>query len=192
MKINKYENDKKTEKAESTAVSKKMLVLIEKEKMQAQPQLPKLCFPVSNFKLKQEGGKYSVYDFSRKKYVALTSEEWVRQNCLHYLHYFKNFPINLLSVERSIKLNNLVLRYDIVAYSKMAKPVLLVECKAPDVRISQETFDQIAAYNLELKVPYLLVTNGIELLCCSVDFINSRYYFLKEVPDYHTVKGLAK
>jgi hypothetical protein len=79
------------------------------------------------------------------------------------------------------------LRYDIVAYSKNAKPVLLVECKAPEVKITQQTFDQIAVYNIELKIPYLLVTNGIEIFCCSIDFDNSRFLFLNEIPDYKTI-----
>jgi hypothetical protein len=155
-----------------------------------QPQLPRLRFPPSNFKLKQDGDKMYIFDLSRRKYVLLTPEEWVRQNCLHFLRNHKNFPINLLSVEKSFKLNNLVLRYDIVAYSKNAKPVLLVECKAPEVKINQQTFDQIAVYNLELKVPYLLVTNGIDLFCCSVDFDNSRFVFLKEIPDFKSISGL--
>jgi hypothetical protein len=152
-----------------------------------QPHLPKLIFPVSGFKLKQVENKFYIFDHSRRKYVLLNPEEWVRQNCLHYLHDHKSFPMSLLSVEKSFKLNNLVLRYDIVAYSKHASPVLLVECKAPDVKITQQTFDQIASYNLELKVPYLLVTNGLELFCCSIDFDNSRFVFLNEVPDYKQI-----
>jgi hypothetical protein len=153
-----------------------------------QPQLPQLCFPASNFKLREEGDKLYIFDISRRKYVSLTPEEWVRQNCLHFLCNNKNYPVNMLSIEKSFKLNNLVLRYDIVAYSKKAKPVLLVECKAPEIKISQQTFDQIAVYNLELKVPYLLVTNGIDLFCCSVNFENSRFLFLNEIPDYLTLK----
>jgi hypothetical protein len=163
-----------------------------KENIDMQPQLPKLCFPASNFKLKQEEDKLFIFDQSRRKFVLLTSEEWVRQNCLQFLHNQKNYPISLLSVEKSFKLNNLVLRYDIVAYSKKANPVLLVECKAPEVKITQQTFDQIAVYNLELKVPYLLVTNGIDLFCCSVDFENSKFFFLKEIPDYQTIKEKTK
>lgn len=157
-----------------------------------QQQFPQLCFPTSNFKLKEVGNKLYIFDKSRQKFVLLTSEEWVRQNCLHFLSDHKNFPVNLLSVEKSFKLNNLVLRYDIVAYSKKAKPILLVECKAPDVKITQQTFDQIAAYNLELKVPYLLVTNGIDVFCCLVDFDNSRFLFLNEIPDYLTINETMK
>lgn len=151
------------------------------------PQLPQLRFPASRFQLKKKGDKFYIFDLSRRKFVLLTPEEWVRQNCLHFLHNYKNFPISLLSVEKSFKLNNLILRYDIVAYSKNANPLLLVECKAPEVKITQQTFDQIAVYNLELKVPYLVVTNGIELFCCSVDFDRSRFLFLDEIPDYKLI-----
>ena len=151
------------------------------------PDLPQLNFPFSKFKIKEENGKLSIFDDSRKKYIVLTPEEWVRQNCLHYLRDHKRYPISLLAVEKGIKLNTLNLRYDIVAYSKKAKPVLLVECKAPDVKISQSTFDQIATYNLELKVPLLLLTNGLQHYCCMVDFENKKYRFLEEVPAYGTL-----
>lgn len=149
--------------------------------------LPGLIFPPSNFKIKEEKEKLFILDPSRKKYVLLTPEEWVRQNCLHYLRDHKGFPISYLAVERSFNLNNQILRYDIVAYSKEAKPLLLVECKAPEVKISQKTFDQVAVYNLKLKVPYLILTNGLELYCCVADFQNSKYIFLKEIPDFKTI-----
>ncbi|MDA3930081.1 MAG: type I restriction enzyme HsdR N-terminal domain-containing protein [Prolixibacteraceae bacterium] len=155
-------------------------------------QFPQLNFPVSNFKLKEENGKLFIFDVSRKKYIQLTPEEWVRQNCLHYLRDVKKYPISLLSVERGFKVNNKNLRYDIVAYNKQAKPILLVECKAPDVKIDQSTFDQIAAYNLELDVPYLLLTNGIQHYCCVADFNLKKYHFLKEVPIFMTANNQNK
>jgi hypothetical protein len=145
-------------------------------------EFPKLTFPVSNFKVKEEGGKMYIFDDSRRKYVILTPEEWVRQNCLHYLRDHKSYPISLLAVEKGFKLNGLVYRFDIVAYSKSGKPVMLIECKAPEITITQKTFDQISVYNLELKVPYLLITNGIEIFCCKTDAENLRYTFLKELP----------
>ncbi|MFA9391682.1 MAG: type I restriction enzyme HsdR N-terminal domain-containing protein [Prolixibacteraceae bacterium] len=152
------------------------------------PQLPQLNFPLSNFKLKEQDGKLYILDVVRKKYVVLTPEEWVRQNCLHYLRDVKKYPVSLLTVERGFKVNKLNLRYDLVAYNKKAQPVLLVECKAPDVKIDQSTFDQIAAYNLELKVPYLMLTNGLQHFCCVTDFENKRFQFLKEVPGFGEVK----
>lgn len=151
-------------------------------------QLPQLNFPASNFKLKDQDGKLYILDPVRRKYVMLTPEEWVRQNCLHYLRDVKKYPVSLLSVERGFKVNNLNLRYDLVAFNKQAKPILLVECKAPDVKIDQTTFNQIAAYNLELNVPYLMVTNGLEHYCCVADFENKRFQFLKEVPMFSQTK----
>lgn len=145
---------------------------------------PRLIFPVSSFKIREENEKVLIFDDSRKKYVMLTPEEWVRQNCLHFLRDHKNYPISILAVEKGFKVNGLVYRFDIVAYSKNAVPLMLVECKAPDVEISQKTFDQISVYNLEFKVPFTLVTNGIELFCCKTDFKNSEYIFLKEIPDF--------
>lgn len=150
---------------------------------------PELNFPFSKFRLKETENKLQIFDDARKKYVILTPEEWVRQNCLHYLRDKKGYPISLLAVEKGIKINNQNLRYDIVAYSKKAKPILLVECKAPEVKISQSTFDQIAAYNLELRVPFLLVTNGIQHFCCVSNFEKAKYDFLKEVPEFSSIKG---
>lgn len=152
------------------------------------PGLPTLNFPLSKFKIKDENGKLFVFDDSRKKFVALSPEEWVRQNCLHYLRDYKKFPISLLAVEKGIKVNSINLRYDIVAYSRNAKPILLVECKAPDVKISQSTFDQIAVYNMELKVPFLLITNGLQHFSCVINFEERRYDFLKDIPDFGDIK----
>ncbi|MDA3879720.1 MAG: type I restriction enzyme HsdR N-terminal domain-containing protein [Prolixibacteraceae bacterium] len=147
-------------------------------------KLPILNFPPAHPKIKVIKEKHCIFDESRKKYVALTPEEWVRQNCLIYLRDYKGFPGSLLTVEKSIKVNNREFRYDIVAYNKKTEPVLLVECKAPDVKIDQKVFDQIAVYNIRLKVPYLLVTNGMNHYCCRVDFESGVYSFLTEVPNY--------
>jgi len=139
--------------------------------------------------MKETDGTIFILDPTRKKYVLLTPEEWVRQNCLNYLRDQKGFPVGYLAVERSFKLHGKILRYDIVAYSRQAKPLLLVECKAPDVRISQQTFDQVAVYNLHLQVPYLIVTNGLEMYCCESDFAAQCYRFLKEIPDFHAISS---
>jgi len=152
------------------------------------PQLPRLNFPESQFKLKEEQGRMLIFDVSRRKYVTLNPEEWVRQNCLHYLRDAKGYPISLLAVEKGFSINGVNLRYDIVAYSNRGTPLLLIECKAPEITISQKTFDQIAVYNLELKVPYLLVTNGLQHFCCVADFENKKFQFLKEVPEYSQIR----
>jgi hypothetical protein len=137
-----------------------------------------------DFNIRENNQKVIIYDPCRHKYVPLTPEEWVRQHCISFLHLAKKIPLSMLSVEKAFQLNSVVLRYDIVAYSKSAKPLLLVECKAPDVKISHSTFDQIAVYNLRLNVPYLFVSNGIDHFFCSFDLHKKGLAFLKELPDY--------
>jgi type I site-specific restriction-modification system R (restriction) subunit len=165
---------------------RKYVVLVQTDNMDSK-NIPRLNFPESSFKMKEENKRIFIFDDTRKKYLVLTPEEWVRQNCLHFLRNHKNYPGSLLAVEKEISLNNKQLRYDIVAYSKAGAPLLLVECKAPGISITQQVFDQIAAYNLKLKVPYLLVTNGINHISCMVDFKNSKYLFLKEIPNYNDI-----
>jgi hypothetical protein len=156
-----------------------------------QLKLPTLNFPPMDFRIKENNGKAFIYDPCRTKYVPLIPEEWVRQHCILFLHLSKNVPLSMLSVEKAFYLNSLVLRYDIVAYSKMSSPLLLVECKAPEVKISLSTFDQIAVYNLQLKVPFLFVSNGFEHFFCEVDFNNSKLVFLKELPDYKSMTNMV-
>ena len=125
----------------------------------------------------------SVFDPVRKKSVVATPEEVVRQLLLQYLLKEKKFPRSLLGVETSLTVNRLQKRCDIVAF-KNNLPAMLIECKAPSVKIVQSVFDQVARYNLALKVPYLLVTNGVVSLCCKIDLGKSRFDFLKEIPGY--------
>jgi type I site-specific restriction endonuclease len=140
-----------------------------------------------DFNLKESNGRVVIYDPCRRKYVQLTPEEWVRQHCISFLHHSKGVPLSMMSVEKAISLNTLVLRYDIVAYSRTTMPLLLVECKAPEVKISRLTFDQIAVYNLQLRVPFLFISNGFEHFYCKVDFENSSMLFIKELPDYKSM-----
>jgi len=150
-------------------------------------QLPVINFPSMDFKMRETDGKVSLFDPCRRKYVPLTPEEWVRQHCVGFLHTVKGIPLSMISVEKALKMNTQVLRYDIVAYSKSGKPLLLVECKAPTVKITRSTFDQIAVYNLELSVPYLFISNGIDHFSCTIDQQKSSLVFLKELPDYKTM-----
>jgi len=143
-----------------------------------------LNFQSFHFKLKEEQGKTLIYDDIRSKYVVLTPEEWVRQHCIKYLSELKQVPAGLISVEKGITINSKRLRYDAVVYSKKGLPILLLECKAPDVPIVQETFNQIAAYNIELNVPFLWVTNGLKHFFCCVDKQQKKVLFLKELPNY--------
>jgi len=125
-----------------------------------------------------------LWDSIRKKYLVLAPEELVRQLVVEYLIQSKGYNKNKISIEQSITVNGLNKRCDILLYDHQFSPILLVECKAPAVKISQKAFEQIARYNMPLKVPYLLVTNGITSYCCSIDFEASSYDFLEEIPFY--------
>ncbi|MBE9481697.1 MAG: type I restriction enzyme HsdR N-terminal domain-containing protein [Bacteroidetes bacterium] len=147
----------------------------------------KLNLPEYNFKIRKSNQKLEIFDRFRKKYVALTPEEWVRQNFIKYLISEKYFPESLIIVEKSLTLNQMQKRADIVVYTNKGTPKLIVECKAPEVKITQKTFDQIARYNMTLQVDYLIVTNGIIHYCCRIDFINKTYSFLKKIPEYNEI-----
>ncbi len=148
---------------------------------------PKLNLPNYPLTIRKEDKKTDVFDALRKRYVAFTPEEYVRQVFVQYLIKEKNYPPGLLAVEYSLKVNNMKRRADIVSFSKLGHPLLIVECKSHTVKISQKVFDQIARYNMSLKVDYLIVTNGLEHFCCQLDFIKNRYSFLEEIPDYSQI-----
>lgn len=147
-------------------------------------KLPILSLPIYKLKLKEIGEKTHIFDEVRKKYLTLTPEEWVRQNFIQYLNKEKNYPLGLMGVEKMIKYNNLKARADIVIYNSHANPYIIVECKAPGVRITQDTFHQIAKYNSQLKVKHLIVTNGMKHYCCEMDYENNKITFLEDVPVY--------
>ncbi|MDR1725174.1 MAG: type I restriction enzyme HsdR N-terminal domain-containing protein [Bacteroidales bacterium] len=112
--------------------------------------------------------KKQIFCVIRRKYVALTPEEHVRQNILNYFINKCSYPQALISVEAQIKVGKLLKRYDIVVYTYQWQPWLLVECKQPAVELTQEILNQILSYNHTLKAPYLLITNGINYFCFSV------------------------
>ncbi|MBK9480305.1 MAG: type I restriction enzyme HsdR N-terminal domain-containing protein [Bacteroidetes bacterium] len=145
---------------------------------------PTLNLPAYAVKLKNHSQRTQIFDRIRKKFVALTPEEWVRQHVVNYLIEHKNFPASRIAIESSLKYNQLLRRPDIVYYDNDLKPTLIVECKATDVKISQTTFDQIARYNMPLRVNYLLVTNGIQHFCCRMEYEKEEVIFLKELPDF--------
>lgn len=142
----------------------------------------KLNFPDYTFRFKNSENKISIFDEIRKKFVVLTPEEWVRQNAVQWLLQEKNVLKPMLNVEKSLRINGLTKRYDIVVYNNNGSIKLLVECKAPTIAITQQTFDQIARYNLKLKAEYLMVTNGLNHYFCQMDFENERYVFLNDLP----------
>lgn len=147
-----------------------------------------LNFPEFKFNIKTTKRGHEIFDIVRKKYILLTEEEWVRQHCIHYLINFKNYPLTLLSVEKSLIVNGMNRRTDIVVYGKNdTLPKLIVECKAPHIELNNSVFEQIAQYNLPLKVEYLLVTNGINHYMCKINFDNLSFNFLEEIPDYFKI-----
>lgn len=146
-----------------------------------------LNLPTYSFKLKSEGGRKLIFDEIRRRYVALTPEEWVRQNFIKYLTYEKAYPTALISLEKHFRYNRMQKRSDILVYDRNGMPVLMVECKAPDVKVNQAVFDQIALYNLKFKVPYLVVTNGIQHYCCRYTEDKGSYRFLEEIPEYNLI-----
>jgi hypothetical protein len=144
----------------------------------------KLNFPTYNFRFKSSENKVSIFDSIRKKFVILQPEEWVRQHCIQFLMHDKGYPKSLINVEKELVINSLKKRYDIVVFNPDGSIHLIVECKAPKISIKQDTFDQIARYNLELNATYLMVTNGLNHYYCQIDFENKRYQFLNHIPDY--------
>lgn len=141
-----------------------------------------LNLPTYPFKLKQKGANTQIFDAVRKKYVILTPEEWVRQNFLQFLIQEKKFPSSLIAVEIALKYNQLQKRADVLVYDKSGNPYLMVECKAPEVKITQDVFDQIARYNMSFKVKYLVITNGLNHFCCQMDYSTNNYQYLENIP----------
>ena len=143
-----------------------------------------LNFPAYSFRFKNSENKVSIFDDIRKKFIVLTPEEWVRQHTVQFLLQEKKYPKSYLNVEKSIKINEINKRYDIVVFQPNGAIFLLIECKAPEVNITQSTFDQIARYNLKLNAKYLMVTNGLNHYFCQMDFEKEQYVFLKEMTDF--------
>ncbi|MBK7035374.1 MAG: type I restriction enzyme HsdR N-terminal domain-containing protein [Chitinophagales bacterium] len=139
-------------------------------------------FSKYNFRTKSENNIRYIFDIIRKKYVVLTPEEWVRQHIVHYLLYDHQFPKSLISLEKKLTLNELTKRTDIVLYNQKGEPVLIVECKAESVALTQKTFEQIARYNLTLSVPFLWVSNGNVNHLCRIDHTLKKFTFLDTLP----------
>ena len=147
----------------------------------------RLNLPTYEIKIAQQGNKQVIFDFLRRKYVALTPEEWVRQHFVHYLVEHKGYPAGLMGNEIELSVGEKRLRCDTVLYNKVALPQMIIEYKAPTIRLQQKTFDQISAYNLLLKVDYLIVSNGLQHVCCRMDYDNQKFCFLDDIPDYQNL-----
>jgi type I site-specific restriction endonuclease len=143
-------------------------------------RLERLNFPVYEFRLRKD----QIFDPARKKFVALTPEEWVRQHVIRYLQESGGYPLSLMAVEAPIALHTLKRRMDILVHSKAGQPLLIVECKAPSVKITQSTFDQAARYNLKAGAPCFFLSNGLSHYYCRVGEPGEPYVFLKSLPSF--------
>lgn len=144
-----------------------------------------LNLPSFETKIDIREGKKVIFDIIRKRYVPLTSEEWVRQHFVHFLIVCKGYPQSLLANEVFIKLNSTVKRCDTVLYRRDLSARMIIEYKAPHVEITQRVFDQITRYNMTLRADYLVVSNGMKHYCCRMDYGQQSICFLKDIPDYH-------
>jgi type I site-specific restriction-modification system R (restriction) subunit len=152
--------------------------------MEQKTEMQRLNLPYYEFRFNSKGEKTYIFDVVRKRFVLLTPEEWVRQNFMQYLISEKNYPQSLMAVEKQISLNGKLFRFDLVVYRKNGQPLLVAEFKAPDVKISQETFNQVVRYNMSLKVKHVLVSNGLQHFVCEIDYEKNSYKYLQEVPAF--------
>ena len=143
-----------------------------------------LNLPQCDYKLKCENDRKLIFDNLRRKYVALTPEELVRQTFVHFLIEYKSFPSGLMGTEVSLTQNGIKRRCDTLVSDKCGNPLVIIEYKAPNVEITQKVFDQIVRYNYVLKAKYLIVTNGLCHYCCYINYDSENYSFLKEIPNY--------
>ncbi len=151
--------------------------------------MQKLNLPEYSFRIKTAEGKLMIFDSLRKKYVRLTPEEWVRQNFVRFLVTEKGYSSSLVAVETVVNVNGNSQRADMVVFNRKGAPSLIAEFKAPEVKITQQTFDQIARYNMQLMVDFLIVSNGLNHYCCRINYMDKTYSFLQEIPDFSMVSG---
>lgn len=143
-----------------------------------------LNFPQYNFRIRVQGSDREIFDSVRGKWIALTPEEWVRQHVITWLKEEKLYPGSLMAIEKQIKVNGLMRRCDVVCYDSNMQPLVIVECKSPDVEITQELFDQAARYNLTVGAKFFLLTNGLRHFCCTMNHASQKWEFLPELPEF--------
>ena len=143
-----------------------------------------LNLPLYDVRYKAEGKRMLIFDSVRKKYVALTPEEWVRQHIINYLVTEKKYPVSLISVEMPLKYAGLDKRCDLLVSDRNGQPLMIIECKAPEVTITEKVFEQIAIYNLAIKASFIMVTNGMQHYCLIAATEGSPARFLNEIPEY--------
>lgn len=144
----------------------------------------KLNLPDYRLRLRKEEGKTYIYDDLRQRFVTLTPEEWVRQHFVHYLMEHLGYPRELMMNEVTIQVGLTTKRCDTLLYSRQLTPRVLIEYKAPHIRITDRVLQQILRYNYTLRVPYLILSNGMEHFACRIDYEQGYYTFLEHIPPY--------
>lgn len=147
-----------------------------------------LNLPTYEAKIRKNSNGLEIFDPLRRKYIALTPEEWVRQHFVNYLINYKNYPASLMANEAGIKLNSLTRRCDTVVYNNQLEPLMIIEYKESKVQITQNVFDQIVRYNTVLKVPYIVVSNGISHYCCRMNYEDQSFEYLTDIPEYQSLR----
>ena len=142
----------------------------------------------NRIRLRKQDEQLQIFDSIRSKWLVLTPEEWVRQNTIIYISDTLKAPMSRIANEVTINYNGLTKRCDSIIYDDYGNPLIIIEYKRTDVAITQRVFDQIAIYNLQLRVPYLIVSNGLQHLLCKVDFENRKYIFAQQWPKYNELK----
>lgn len=151
--------------------------------------MKKLNLPEAPLRTRQEEERTQVFDPLRRRYVALTPEEWVRQHFVHFLITEKGFPTGCIANEVPMMVGQMQKRCDTVVYGSQANPVIIIEYKAPSVPITQKVFDQTWRYNLPLHVPYIIISNGMQHFCCQIDYASGKTVFLKDIPNFQDLQN---
>jgi len=151
-----------------------------------------LNLPEYKFRIKKQDEKLLIFDSQRKRYVSLTPEEWVRQHFIQFMIEAKGYPAAYLAIEKQLNLNGMKKRCDAILYDNTAQPIMIIEFKAPNVLISQATFDQVAVYNSKLNVDFFIISNGIEHYCCRVNIQTARYEFFTEIPHFSVLQSESR
>lgn len=146
--------------------------------------MTQLNLPPYEARIKATGPHQQIFDVLRRRYVALTPEEWVRQHFVHFLMEHKHYPKGLLGNEIELRIGEKKMRCDSILYDNMLQPRMIIEYKAPEIEITQQVFNQITAYNMILRVNYLIVSNGMQHYCCRLNKELGQYEFLQDIPDY--------
>ena len=148
----------------------------------------RLNLPSFAIKLSGTVEKPAVWDVLRRRYIALTPEEWVRQHFVHYLIEQLGYPSALLANEVSLQMSNgKKLRADTVLYDTELQPRMIIEYKAPDIPLTPKVFEQASAYNLLLHVDYLVISNGMQSYCCKMDYEHQKFLYLERIPSYQNI-----